>query len=89
MEILYGTQQLLGMKREENEFMTLSSACHGDVNWYILPFFVKNKNNKKELYLQFFMLYMSMFQCLGAKVFLQTHQSIRRGKKCRSFGRRM
>ncbi|PNX98089.1 protein pollen defective in guidance 1-like, partial [Trifolium pratense] len=33
MEILYGIQQLLGMKREENEFMTLSSACHGDVNW--------------------------------------------------------
>jgi hypothetical protein len=81
MEILYGTQQLLGMKREENEFMTLSSACHGDVNWYILLFFVKNKNNIKELYLQFFMLYISMLQYLAAKVFLHTHQLIRREKK--------
>ncbi|XP_020222175.1 protein POLLEN DEFECTIVE IN GUIDANCE 1 isoform X2 [Cajanus cajan] len=36
MEILCGAQQLLGMKKDEKEFMTLSSACHGDVNWYLL-----------------------------------------------------
>ncbi|XP_058730882.1 protein POLLEN DEFECTIVE IN GUIDANCE 1-like isoform X2 [Vicia villosa] len=36
MKILYGTQQLLEMKKEENAFMTRSFACHGDVNWYLL-----------------------------------------------------
>jgi len=54
MEILYGTQQLLGMKKEENKFMTPSSVCHGDVNWYTFLFFLKS--NRKELYLPFLML---------------------------------
>ena len=38
MEILCGAQQLLVMKRDEKECMTLSSACHGDVNWYLVYF---------------------------------------------------
>lgn len=54
MEILYGTQQLLGMKKEENEFMTPSSTSHGDVNWYTFLFFIKN--NRKELFLPFLIL---------------------------------
>lgn len=50
MEILYGAQQLLVMKKNEREFMTLSSAYHGDVNWYVFPFsFKRRQKNKKSL----------------------------------------
>lgn len=34
MGILYEAQLLSAMKQKEREFMTLSSACHGDANWY-------------------------------------------------------
>lgn len=47
MEILCGAQQLLVMKRDEKECMTLSSACHGDVNWYLVYFPLIHWKRKK------------------------------------------
>jgi len=49
MEILYGAQQLLGMKMKEKEFMILSSACPGDVNWYTSFLYKKGERNIRTL----------------------------------------
>lgn len=48
MEILYEAQLLLAMKLNERKFTILSSACHGDANWYISFSQIKGKINKND-----------------------------------------
>lgn len=65
MEIPYGAQQLLGMKKNEKEFMILSSACPGDVNWYTSFLYQKGLRNNKNSGYSFVMLSMDMYSWLS------------------------